>query len=285
MLAVKEKTKTIQQADAKVLTQLGLTIFQAQVYLTLAKLGNATAKTVASIDNLDRANVYRVLSDLQKLNLVEKMLTKPINFKALPIKEGIQMLLENRKKEQQEIELKTKEIIEKYKKINIEKTVEDCQFSLIPENKAILRKIREMNENCQEFYDLIFYGRAFFEIVDDMKIYFKKLFKRGVKMRFIVYLNEGEKLYKDLSSLPRNKHLAIRYTSKPPSTMLLLCDKKEALINTTSSMHIKETSLWSNNPVMVSILQDHFNQRWQEAKQIFDTKAVTLKEQASNKIL
>jgi hypothetical protein len=155
------------------------------------------------------------------------MLTAPINFKALPIKEGIQMLLENRQKEQQEIESKTKELIEKYQKTRVEKPIEDCQFSLIPENKAILRKIREMNENCQECYDLIFHGRAFFEIVDDMKIYFKKLFKKGVTMRFIVYLNEGEKLYKELSSLPRNRHLSIRYTSNPPSTMLLLCDKKK----------------------------------------------------------
>ncbi|MGD6810124.1 MAG: TrmB family transcriptional regulator [Candidatus Bathyarchaeia archaeon] len=274
-----------QQTDAKVLTQLGLTISQAQVYLTITKLGTATAKTVATLNSLDRANVYRVLLALQKLNLIEKMLTAPINFKALPIKEGIQMLLENRQKEQQEIESKTKELIEKYQKTRVEKPIEDCQFSLIPENKAILRKIREMNENCQECYDLIFHGRAFFEIVDDMKIYFKKLFKKGVTMRFIVYLNEGEKLYKELSSLPRNRHLSIRYTSNPPSTMLLLCDKKEALLNTTSSAHIKETSLWSNNPVMVSILQGDFNQRWTQAKQIFDIKDLSPQEQIPNKIL
>jgi len=69
-----------QQTDTKVLTQLGLTSFQAQVYLTLTKLGTSNAKTIASIDRLDRANVYRVMTDLQKLNLVEKMLTKPINL-------------------------------------------------------------------------------------------------------------------------------------------------------------------------------------------------------------
>ncbi|XHH08348.1 MAG: TrmB family transcriptional regulator [Candidatus Bathyarchaeia archaeon] len=263
------------QADTKVLTQLGLTFSQAQVYLTLTKLGTGKAKTVATINSLDRANVYRVLSDLQKLNLIEKMLTNPINFKALPIKEGIQMLLENRQKEQQEIESRTKELIEKYKKTNFEKPAEDCQFSLIPENKAILRKIREMNESCQECYDLIFNGRSFFEIIDDMKICFKSLFKKGVTMRFIVYLNEGEKLFKELSSLPRNRHLTIRFTSQQPTTLLLLCDKKDALINTTSSMHIKETSLWSNNPVMVSILQEHFNQSWKEAKQIFPNEKLS----------
>lgn len=275
----------IQQTDTKVLTQLGLTASQAQVYLTLTKLGTATAKTIAAVDRLDRANVYRILSDLQGLNLVEKMLTTPVNFKSLPIKDGIQMLLENRQKEQQEIEANTKELIEKYKKARLEKPLEDCQFSLIPEDKAILRKIREMNQNCQEYYDLIFNGKAFFEIVDDMKVYFKQLFKKGVTMRFIVYFNEGEKLYDELSSLPRNKHLSIRYTSTPPSTMLLLCDKKEALINTTTSAHIKETSLWSNNPVMVSILQEHFNQRWKEAKQIFQTNTAALQQHISQKII
>jgi hypothetical protein len=67
--------------------------------------------------------------------------------------------------------------------------------------------------------------------------------------------------------------------------MLLLCDKKEALLNTTSSAHIKETSLWSNNPVMVSILQGDFNQRWTQAKQIFDIKDLSPQEQIPDKIL
>jgi sugar-specific transcriptional regulator TrmB len=265
-----------QQTDTKVLTQLGLTSFQAQVYLTLTKLGTSNAKTIAAIDRLDRANVYRVMTDLQKLNLVEKMLTKPINFKAVPINEAIQMLLENRNKEYQEIEIKSKELIEKYKKASIEKPeVEECQFSLIPENKAIVRKIKEMNERCKEEYDFIFYGRAFFEIFDEAKSYFNNLLKKGVSVRLIVYLDEGEKLYKEIAGLPRNGLLNIRYTSKPPSAMLLVCDGKEALINTTTSPHIKENSLWSINHVMVSILQDYFNQRWQEAKQIISTKSVT----------
>jgi len=264
-----------QQTDTKVLTQLGLTSFQAQVYLTLTKLGTSNAKTIASIDRLDRANVYRVMTDLQKLNLVEKMLTNPINFKAVPISEGIQTLLENREKEYQEIEIKTKELIEKYKKPNIEKpAVEECQFALIPENKAIVRKIKEMNERCQEGYDFIFYGRAFFEIFDEAKIYFRNLLKKGVTIRLIVYLDEGEKLYKEIAGLPRNGQLNIRYTSKSPSAMLLVCDGKEALINTTTSAHIKENSLWSNNHVMVSILQNYFNQRWQDAKQIVATKRI-----------
>jgi sugar-specific transcriptional regulator TrmB len=273
----------IHQTDAKVLTQLGLTTFQAEVYLTLTKLGTATAKTIASLDSLDRANVYRVMSDLQKLNLVEKMLTKPINFKAVPIKEGIAMLLENKEKEYQEIEYKTQEIIDKYKTLSVEEPViEDCQFSLIPENKAIIRKILEINDHCQECYDFIFYGRAFFGIIDDAKIYFKKLFRKGVKVRLIVYLNEGEKLFKEIQRLPKNEHLTLRYTSKPPSILLIVCDKKEALINTTTAPHAGENSLWSNNTIVVSILQDYFNQRWQDSNPLIletenKTTAITLK--------
>jgi sugar-specific transcriptional regulator TrmB len=268
---------TRHESDAKVLTQLGLTNFQAEVYLTLTKLGVATAKTIATTDNLDRANVYRVMAELQQLNLIEKMIAKPTKFKAVPINEGIQILLENREKEFKAIFTKTQEIIEKYKKSKIEiKPEDECQFALIPDNKAIIRKIGEMKERCHESYDFIFCGRSFLETLDRVKIFLKELIKKGVTVRIIVCLNEGERLYKEYLNLGKN--LNLRYTFSEPSITLTVCDKKEALINTMMLAPTGEPSLWSNNPVIVNILQNYFNHRWHNSNQISQTEETNIAE-------
>jgi sugar-specific transcriptional regulator TrmB len=107
------------EEDIKVLRQLGLTALQAQVYLTLSKLGKATIKTIATTARIDRANAYRVMSKLMKLNLVEKMITNPIVFKAVGVNEALQMLLERKAKEYQEIEAKAKDLVKNWMSANL----------------------------------------------------------------------------------------------------------------------------------------------------------------------
>ena len=49
------------EADIAILTKIGLTPLQAQVYLTLAKLNEASIKSLSTESKVDRANAYRVL--------------------------------------------------------------------------------------------------------------------------------------------------------------------------------------------------------------------------------
>ena len=51
--------------------RLGLTFVQSKVYLALIKAGFATIKTISKTAQLDRSEVYRGISELQRLGLVE----------------------------------------------------------------------------------------------------------------------------------------------------------------------------------------------------------------------
>jgi hypothetical protein len=79
-------------------------------------------------------------------------------------------------------------------------------------------------------------------------------------------MNEGETLHKEILNLKRNGSLEVRCTFTSPPITLSLFDKKEALMNTAPFNPFRTPSLWSNNPVLVSILQNYFEQKWQEAK-------------------
>jgi Predicted transcriptional regulators len=96
--------------DTKLLTRLGLTELQAQVYLTLARMEKATLRDLSAAAKTDRANVYRVINRLQELNLIEKLLATPTVFRALPLAEGIKMLLEKKDQEHNEIKAKNKRV-------------------------------------------------------------------------------------------------------------------------------------------------------------------------------
>ena len=101
--------------DTKLLTRLGLTELQAQVYLTLAKMGKATLRDISSASKADRANVYRVITRLLELNLIEKLLSTPTVFRALPLADGIKMLLEKKDQEHNDIKAKSRALLLLYK--------------------------------------------------------------------------------------------------------------------------------------------------------------------------
>ncbi|MEM4733518.1 MAG: helix-turn-helix domain-containing protein, partial [Candidatus Bathyarchaeia archaeon] len=73
--------------DVQTITKLGLTTSQVKVYLSLLQQKKATAKTISNFSKIARQEVYRVLSDLYEKGLVEKIIAKPTEFKAVPIED------------------------------------------------------------------------------------------------------------------------------------------------------------------------------------------------------
>lgn len=256
----------VQEEDIHVLAQLGLTAMQAKVYLILIKLGKANIKKISNSASIDRANVYRIMPKLQEIKLVEKTITVPNFFRAIPLREGISMLLEHKAKEYQEIEDKSKEIIAKYKENTEESGSEECQFVLIPDGRATARKMSEMRTRSQHNYDFLFYWKSGVRIIDHLIANFKRLMKRGIAVRALIFLNEGETLTPNLLTLQKNSLFSVRYTFTSMPLTLALFDKKETLFNTAPFCPAKTPSLWSNNPVLIEILQKYFDQRWENAK-------------------
>jgi len=81
----------------KTLRELGLTSSQARVYLTLIKTGDpATVKTLNTISKVARQDLYRILTELRELSLVEMVIGNPTMFRAIPLPEAITILVERK---------------------------------------------------------------------------------------------------------------------------------------------------------------------------------------------
>lgn len=75
------------------LKSLGLTKYEALVYIALLRVNGATATEIHEISGVPRASVYPVLDQLEEKELVTVSQSSPKRFAALPPEEGIGNLL------------------------------------------------------------------------------------------------------------------------------------------------------------------------------------------------
>jgi sugar-specific transcriptional regulator TrmB len=257
------------EEDCQILMKLGLTNLQAKVYLSLAKMDRETLTSISSSLKVDRANVYRVIAHLQKIKLVEKMIMTPAHFKALPVEEGIRMLLESKETEYLKIKIKTREVIERYRD-HIQADFNDgsCEFALIPDGKLTDRKFDQMLDSNRETHDIMFYWRDYVSDYDGVVKMWTNLLLKGVKIRVVVFMEENEKLPKDIQSLIKYGRLfEIRRTLTPPKATITIIDRKESLVSVTPHLVPSgNPGLWVQSTNIVGIIQEYFDMLWRYSK-------------------
>jgi DNA-binding MarR family transcriptional regulator len=263
------------QKCQETLTKLGLTKLQAEVYLVLTNIGNASAKTIANTTKIDRAHIYQVTAKLQEIGLVQKILAAPNLFRAISLQEGLQILLERRNREFAKMEAETIDEIKKIKETKPEDVLnEEDQFTLIPGKEMHFRVFTKIFGKTQTSYDGIFirledFCRYLANTMEEAGITLM-LLDRGVKFRLIVCNPENRDIQPKVSSIIRslNKDGAfdIRYKTSTAAAMFGIIDKKELYMHVGSADDWREKpSLQSNNPCLVAMAQGYFDQMWETA--------------------
>jgi sugar-specific transcriptional regulator TrmB len=146
-----------QEKECELLTKLGLTALQAKVYLALVHIGTTTAKAISAQAQIDRADVYRVIATLHEQSLVEKVISNPLTFRAAPIQDGINILLERKHKESAEIQKQASLLLKQYQNKETEiKPLEDrAKFSLVPPKETHERSFLDLLNNAQSLYAIV----------------------------------------------------------------------------------------------------------------------------------
>jgi len=255
------------ETTTETLTELGLTLNQARIYVAL--LGSEyllTAKKISKITSITRQDVYRILPMLQNVGLVEKSITAPTMYKATPLKLGVSILMENKMAQYTELLNKANKLSSENENKKQQLSEESPEFILIPGNQAVIQKINSLTVNVQSSLDIVTskkrFPRAVFEFFDS-RMY---SLKRGVKIRIVC-----EKL--SSINLPLEEVLAIekqagevtRFLSAPPPSLILLMDDKEVLIITSATGTLETSALWSNNSCLVALAKSFFENLWQLA--------------------
>jgi len=138
------------EKNVSTLIELGLSPSQAIVYLSLLKSNNLTAEALNKISGVARPDVYRVLNELEKAGLAEKIISKPERFHAIGAEDCVSTLLERKIVKTNQLKKNALKLMQVFRDNNESgETDEKFGFTFIAERSATSSKIKKMFRNSQ----------------------------------------------------------------------------------------------------------------------------------------
>ena len=253
----------------EVLQDLGLTQCQAKIYLTLCRLGCLDAKTISRNTHIARQDVYRVITDLESSRLVEKVISRPTKFKAIPLKKGVSFLLKQKQKELSTIKSQTESLLDNFNPSNDELVTEKTEFVWVPSKEAIIYNIQNAIEKAQSSINIV----STYKRISKISVFSEALegaWSRGVKCRIIMDKPEKSRASDEiLNFLSKDNRCKVRFLPSAPETVMTIYDQKEILLITDPTARLSESpALWSNNHSLISGLGDYFIILWTTALKV-----------------
>jgi sugar-specific transcriptional regulator TrmB len=208
----------IREEQIHTLTKLGLSAVQAKTYLTLAKLGEADVKSIATASIVARQDIYRIMVQLQKIGLAEKIIAKKATYKATPIKDGLELLLDKQKRENAETQSEVKSFFKNFyegtcRTIGSE---ENIQFSLTTEKLHLLKNHEKFADSTKDTLEMVIPLKLNYHQFLKKFDYVPRASSRGIKVRAIVHEAEKEK---NSTLKMRDRNFELRYMPKSVVTL------------------------------------------------------------------
>ncbi len=258
----------IQPQDIQTLTNLGCTEGQARIYLWLTKLEVAKASAIAEVSKIHRQEVYRILNELQEKGLVEKVISSPTTYRAIPLEGGLPLLLKLKADELEKLKNEASELIKNQRRESVNTVQFGSMYKLIPKKDAyILSLTTSANATKNEvevFCSNVHFSQSMFHIGKSHE----KL-SEDIKKRFIIYVaKNSESLGIDfVNDINKVKNVECRTIFGAFTGQLSIYDRKEVYIPCSMTENFGDCPyLWSNNKYLVDMLGNYFDLLWEQAK-------------------
>lgn len=249
--------------EIAVLVDLGLTSCQARVYLALCHFGVSDAKTVSKYSSVPRQDIYRIMAGLQTLGLVERGISRPVTFKALPIDKGTAILLKRREELTNKLESNVTNIVAKFKSKKNQMIPLKTEFIFIPQRDAIVEKIRNAIDKAKKSVDLVLSWERFKFGLYDFAEVLEKAKNSKVKFRFILEKPEKDEKTLAIELCRKNPYCEIKFLPNFPKTVMGIYDGKEIFVIVNPKARLPDSpALWSNSSSLMNAMQDYFNILW-----------------------
>ena len=253
------------QEDIQSLVDLGLTFVQAKIFLTLVQAGTMKAQTISQVSKVTRADVYRTLHKLQECGLIEKEITRPALYRAIPTKDALNIMMERYTLKHKKLKVKTANLLYKYQKNTI-RSFSQFNFVLVPSREALIKRLKKAIDSAENSIDVSTSRNRLAHACYSLSENLKKAWERGVKGRAVIDRgNEGT----DCEIIQRcwmAPYAGIRYLPTVPRTVMAMYDKTEVFVFKDPTAQLKESpALWSNVPSLVGMAEDYFDILWSTA--------------------
>ena len=256
-----------QFSELQTLVDLGLTLVQARVYLTLVRFGASRTLAISKISKVAQPDIYKALSKLQELGLVEKLIETPFEYRAIPVNTGVSFLLETKRMQYEKVRAEARLLLDTFKdmKLNSADQPKGSRVFLIPEGRAVIERINTAIAKAQISMDFLLSWKRFSRgIASTFAESIESAWAKNVKIRFIIENTLKSETAKQLIQYCIEKpSCQIKFIPYHPKVVLGIYDKKEVSIIVNPKTELAGSpTLWSNNPSLIAIAKDYFEKLW-----------------------
>jgi len=258
----------LKDEKIQVLTELGLTLLQAKVYLALVSLGEPTATKVAALSKVARQEVYRIIDELKEAGLVSTIVAVPTIFKPLPFEEGISALLKRQMEQTAKLRKTVGKILGQKTIKSKEELVARYRFEMVPRKAPWFEKYHLRMESYKEFDLLTSFKRFSSRILYDQYV-FGRAAKKGTAIRILTEKPPPEsRIIPIMNDLRGHSNFEIRFLRSFAKIVLVIMDGNEVALALAPTDQVGPPYLVSNHPSFVHMAQQYFELRWKEALEL-----------------
>ncbi len=251
--------------DVMQLQNFGLTMYEASVYLTLTRLGIGTPREIARLSGIRREEVYRTLPRLERLGLVDRLLDRPVKFRALPLKEGLMMLVRHREEEAMreisELNRQMNTLISQHSSSDspASLTEEQPHFMLVSDRDPLNTRVRSMISKAQFRIDISDSYKNIVRFVLDHEDVLREATRRRVAIRIIMDYPSNDMALDTIQRHVPAQYVSMRFLDEPPSPYILFDNKEVMMATSLSDISPERKFLWSDDPNFVQLIQKNFD--------------------------
>ncbi len=254
------------------LEEIGFTQAQAKIYLALLKTGETDAKTLEKIAKTTNQVIYRTLNELQGRGLVEKKVTSPLQYEAVPINQAMEVILYEKKNELNNMLEKSKKITKAIEQqLVFEDMKQDFQISVIETKQSIINKSKLANQKVQKTVDCCSTFQRWIQMGQEISDTIKKAQDREVKYRVILEKSSDKVcLPQELKKIVQCKNCQVKVSPGKLKINAAVFDGKYASFNYYSPKSFAESPMvWTNHPAIVTAFEYYFLDKWQHSADVF----------------
>lgn len=216
----------INETRIEKMRELGLTEYQARVYLTLLDLGVSKASQVPSISRVPRTRIYSTMNQLHEKGLVEIIPESPIKYRPVPISDYLDKVAESHVRTADEIVSKKEELEQEFAVKGGLKVEETGRFEAIYGRRNVRERLSRMYEESES--EIVSIGTAMspIRIVRSRLPTIEEKFKLGVDMKYAFPIDSSNRENAQILS----QYADVKNIDMNLSVYFLVVDSKQALL-------------------------------------------------------
>jgi sugar-specific transcriptional regulator TrmB len=248
---------------SEALERIGLSRYEALVFVNLAQAGAATAGDLARASGVNRVQTYRALESLEARGLVEVTLDRPRRYAARAINDVFEMIADEKRAELEKLESVRKTLLEAWPKISGRmREPPSVRLQVIKGRTQIYRTLRQFVSGAKKevlaFTTTKGLQRSYRAGINEALI---GAMRRGVKPRLAADISEA-----NMALMARvAKYVPLRHVDSQ-SARFIIVDRDSIfafLIQDEKTIRGEaETALWTNSPDFVKAHLQFFEKAW-----------------------